>query len=269
MINIDLGRCTGCGSCEKDCFSQNIFVKDGKAQRVSEFCIRCGHCVAVCPSYAVEITEYDMADVTTLAPLNITSEELLSLIKARRSIRQYQERPIEPELVKLIIEAGRYTPTASNRQELTFVVIEKEMQTFRALVIDNLLELGRAMLTSEDVSELLKIYARRWIEIEGAYKKDPEKKDSVFLGAPLVILIAGDNPIDAGLAASNMELVACANKLGVLYSGFITRGSAGEKVKTTVGIPPEKEVLVTLLVGYPNVKYHRTAPRKKADIVWN
>jgi len=44
----------------------------------------------------------------------------------------------------------------------------------------------------------------------------------VFFGAPIVILIAGDNPIDARLTASNMELVVCANGLGVLYSGFIT-----------------------------------------------
>jgi len=269
MITIDLDKCTGCGTCEKDCFSRNIFVKDGKAQLASEFCIRCGHCVAVCPSFAVAITEYDMADVAPVAPLSFSSEELLALIKSRRSIRQYQDRPLELELIKQIIEAGRYTPTASNRQELTFIVIDKELQEFRAMVVENLTELGRAMLAAEAVPELMRNYAKRWLAIEKTFNEDPTQKDALFLGAPLVILLAGDHAVDAGLAASNMELVACANKLGVLYSGFITRGATGEKIKTAVGIPEDKEVLIALLIGYPDVKYQRTAPRKKADIVWH
>jgi len=269
LITVDLERCTGCGTCEKDCFSRNIFVRNGKAQVASPLCIHCGHCVAVCPSNAVEIPEYDMADVATLGTTDLSPEELLTFIKARRSIRQYKDKPVDPELVKQIIEAGRYTPTASNRQELTFIVIEKELLAFRSLVAENLAELGRAMLASEGTSELLSNYARRWLEIEKVYREDPKQKDALFLGAPLVILVAGDHPVDAGLAASNMELVACANRLGVLYSGFITRGATGEKIKTAVGIPPGKEVLVSLLVGYPAVKYQRTAPRKKADVVWN
>ncbi|NMA25362.1 MAG: nitroreductase, partial [Clostridiales bacterium] len=97
---------------------------------------------------------------------------------------------------------------------------------------------------------------------------NPRQKDIVFFGAPVVILLAGDNPIDAGLAASNMELVACAGGLGVLYSGFITTGSNDEKIKTLIGLPAGKEVLTALVVGYPDVRYLRSAPRKKADILW-
>jgi len=59
-------------------------------------------------------------------------------------------------------------------------------------------------------------YVQRWIALEDACKKSPNEKVPLFFGAPVVILIAGDNPIDAGLAASNMELVPCANNLGVL-----------------------------------------------------
>jgi len=269
MVNINQKKCTGCGTCVKDCFSKNIAVKNKKAQLVSEDCIRCGHCVAVCPYGAVKITEYDMADVKPLAELKITSKELLSLIKQRRSIRQYKDQPVKPNQIKQIIEAGRYTPTASNRQELTFIVIEKEMEKFRKLVTENLAKLARGLLAVEGGSELLQGYAKRWLDMEKAYKKDPQAKDTLFLGAPLVILIAGDHQIDAGLAASNMELVAFANNLGVLYSGFITRGATGEKLKTAVGIPPGKEVLISLLIGHPKVKYKRTAPRKKADIIWN
>jgi nitroreductase len=66
-----------------------------------------------------------------------------------------------------------------------------------------------------------------------------------------------------------MELVACAQGLGVLYSGFLMRACASEKIKAAMEIPEGKEVLTVLLVGYPRVKYQRTAPRKKADIIWS
>ena len=268
MVTIDLESCTGCGLCEKDCSFHNIIMKDAKAQVVSDTCSFCGHCVAICPDNAVTIPELDMADVTALSAEQPSPAELLSLIKTRRSIRQYQNKPLEPELIRQIIEAGRYTPTASNRQELSFIVIEKEMQAFRALIVGNLAELGRAALASADTPPRQLNYAQRWVEIEKAYREDPRRVDSLFFNVPVVILVAGDNPIDAGLAASNMELVACTQGLGVLYSGFITRGSACANVREAVGIPPDKEVLATLLVGYPQVKYQRSAPRKKADIIW-
>ena len=65
----------------------------------------------------MEITDYDMNDIADIPAQKITVEELLSFIKSRRSIRQYKDRPVEKELLTQIIEAGRYTATAANRQE--------------------------------------------------------------------------------------------------------------------------------------------------------
>ena len=231
--------------------------------------MECGHCVAICPANAVEISDFDMNDVADITPQNFTAEELVSFIKFRRSIRQYKGCPVEQNLLTQIIEAGRYTPTGGNRQELSFVVVEKEMAPFRGLVIKNLADKGRAMLAAENTPIPMQSYAQRWIAIEDSCREYPNEKDAVFFGAPAVILIAGDNPIDAGLAASNMELVACANGLGVLYSGFITWGAQNERTKTIIGVPAEKEILMALLIGYPDVQYKRSAPRKKADIIWS
>lgn len=271
MVVIDSEVCTGCGACVKDCFNRNLIVKEGKAELVRETCIRCGHCVAICPVGAVQIPEYDMKDVTEIAEITVSTpqpDELLMRIKARRSVRQFKDKPVEPHLIERMLEAARYTATASNRQALTFVVVDKELPTLRGLALKQLAETGRAFLASESTSELMKGYATWWIAIEQDYLRDPSAKDPVFLDAPLAILIAGDNPIDAGLAAANIELLACAQGLGVLYSGFITRGFSGAEIKQAAGIPEEKEVLTAVLVGYPNVHYQRTAPRKPADIVW-
>lgn len=269
MIQINTEKCVGCGMCVKDCFPHNLMIENGKARTVSENCMQCGHCVAICPANAVEITDYEMQDVADIPVQKFTAEELLSFIKSRRSIRQYKDRPVEKDLLTQMIEAGRYTATAANRQDLSFIVIEKQMELFRGLVIENLANQGRAVLAAGNTLAPMQSYARRWVDFEDTYKKDPHAKDQVFFGAPIVILIAGDNPIDAGLAASNMELVACANGLGVLYSGFITRSAENEKTKKMMGVPAGKTILTALVVGYPDVKYKRSAPRKKADIIWS
>jgi len=267
MVRIDTEKCTGCALCVKDCFPRNLTLENGKAKVIGR-CLQCGHCVAVCPANAAEIPDYDMEDVADILPQKFTAADLVSFIKARRSIRQFQDRPVERELIAQMIQAGRYTPTGSNRQELTFVVVEKKMEPFRGLVMEKLAEKGRTMLASEKTPRTMRRYAQWWIDAEEAYRENPKQKDIVFFGAPVVILLAGDNPVDAGLAASNMELAACASGLGVLYSGFITMGSNNEKAKTLVGVPAGKEVLMALVVGYPDVRYIRSAPRKKADILW-
>ena len=90
----------------------------------------------------------------------------------------------------------------------------------------------------------------------------------MFFDAPIAILVAGDNEFDAGLAAMNMELVANANGLGVLYSSFITRGADNAKTKKLYAVPKGKKVYMAMLVGYPSIQFKRSAPRKKADVIW-
>ncbi len=51
--------------------------------------------------------------------------ELLELIKLRRSIREYQDKPISREDIEKIIGAARYAPTARNIQPWEFVVVTK------------------------------------------------------------------------------------------------------------------------------------------------
>ena len=46
--------------------------------------------------------------------------------------------------------------------------------------------------------------------------------DFFFFEAPIAIVIASKDPINGALAAQNMEFVAEANGLGVLYSGFFS-----------------------------------------------
>ncbi|MFW9938193.1 MAG: nitroreductase family protein [Candidatus Thorarchaeota archaeon] len=54
----------------------------------------------------------------------IEPEILLDFLKSRRSIRNYQDKTISEKEINVILEAGRWAPSASNRQPWEFIVIK-------------------------------------------------------------------------------------------------------------------------------------------------
>jgi nitroreductase len=48
--------------------------------------------------------------------------EMLSIIKSRRTIRRFKPDPIDEEKLKMILEAGRWAPSFSNLQPWKFIV---------------------------------------------------------------------------------------------------------------------------------------------------
>lgn len=262
MVVIDREKCIGCGLCAKDCPAGKIDVKDGKAAYTPE-CIQCGHCVAVCPRAAVSIPEYDMDDVEEYDAdtFHVDPEHFLHAVKFRRSIRSFLDRKIDRECMERILQAGRYTPTAKNRQACRFIVLQDELDEFKDLLWDQVPELA------EQMKEKMPHYAMLFKFLFRRRKKDP-KDDGLFFNTPSCILIAADNPLDGGLAAANIENMAAAEGAGILYSGYLTRIiEACPRLKEWLGIP-DTLLVCCMLAGYPAVAYKRTAPRKKADIDW-
>jgi len=50
--------------------------------------------------------------------------DVLTAIRERRSIRQYTDQPVEPDKLHKILEAARLSPSASNRQDWKFIVVQ-------------------------------------------------------------------------------------------------------------------------------------------------
>ncbi len=51
--------------------------------------------------------------------------DIMEAIKQRRSIREYQAKPIPKDILEKIIDAARFAPTARNVQPWEFIVITK------------------------------------------------------------------------------------------------------------------------------------------------
>lgn len=263
MVVIDQEKCIGCEACVKDCPGSAIKIQDKKAVYFRS-CILCGHCVAICPTAAVSIPEYDMEEVEQYEKETFTlrPENFLHAVKFRRSIRNFKDQNLPKDKVQRILDAGRYTATAKNQQACTFVFVQDSLEEFKELVwsempgiIERLEQEG-----ASDYAKAFRIFYRRW-------QRD-HQCDTFFFNAPSFLVTASENPLDGGLAASNMEHMAVAEGAGVLYSGYMIRVlKVSPVLRRWLGIG-DKPVSCCMLLGYPAVSYRRTAPRKKADIIW-
>lgn len=272
MFEIDREKCIACKQCINDCPTRDILLKDGKAHIKNEACIKCGHCIAICPVDAVSTDDYNMEEVKSFnkEEFSVESDRLLNFIKFRRSTRNFKDKDVEKEKIEKIIEAGRFTQTSTNSQDVSYIVVSEKLDELRNLAYESLKKKGEyilANLTPE--TKYLERYAKIWIYMYNAYKEDPIKNDKLLFNAPKAIFVVSPSQVNGALASSNMELMTDALGLGTFFSGFLLVAAKDNKeIADLLGIPDSNLLVTCLVIGYPNVKYKRTVPRKEALINW-
>lgn len=259
MITIDQKKCVKCGQCAKLCVMNAISrTPEGTYAPNGKGCIDCGHCFAVCPVKAVdmdmdtsEVLEYEMGRFM------LDEDELLNFIKYRRSIRLYTPRRLSREQIEKILQAGRYSATGSNSQTVEYIVLDATIEDFKAKVWRSLHHFG----VEHDRPELI----RRAED----YQNGTEEKDTLFYGGRQAILVIARSEIDGGIAAGNMELMAYAMGLGVLYCGFAVHGVKNSaELQQELGLNDRRKLIACMVVGRPNVVFQRTVPRKPVKVEW-
>jgi len=246
---IDREKCSGCGRCAADCQRRVLEIRDGKAVVVNEYCFKCGHCLAICPENAVTFTG-STDEIWEISGRQVFLDEysLIAHLKARRSVRQFKDTPVEKKKIDKIIEAGRLSPTASNSQNVRYIVVQKEIDAMEDAVL--------AQYKSD-------------IELPHTYSPERLKRGFLFHNAPLVILVISPSEINGCLAAMSMELMAEALGLGTVYVGLFTKpANQNVKLRESLGLTEEEKIASCLAIGYSNIKFLRTAPKKAANVGW-
>lgn len=146
--------------------------------------------------------------------------DVIEVIKKRRSVRSYTDKPVERDKIQRLLEAARLAPSASNRQEWRFVVVTDKKR--RAA-------LAEAANNQEFVAQ-----------------------------APVVIAACAEHdghvmrcgqacyPIDVAIAVDHMTLQAVAEGLGTCWIGAFYE----DRVRQFLGIPEKIRVVQLLTVGY-------------------
>lgn len=139
--------------------------------------------------------------------------ETFLAIASRREVREYERRPLRPEVERRILDAGRLAGSASNRQPWRFLVVE---------------DAGRRDRLAECVFE-----------------------PTNLRGAALVVavVVSGKGPLafDAGRAAQNMLLAAHDLGVGASPNGMSDAEAAAE----ALGLPEGERPVIVLSFGYP------------------
>ena len=162
--------------------------------------------------------------------------ELFQTIRERRSIRKYQETPVEDEKLRQILDAARLAPSWKN------------MQCWRFLVISEVAKKARL--------------AAAFPEDNPGYK--------ALLQAPLIIVVCADpaesgveNGIDyfvadTAIAFTHLCLAAQALGLGTCWMGWYDEA----RLKVAAGVPENVRVVGVTPLGYPDQE-PKARPRKE------
>lgn len=245
-IIINETQCVGCGLCVNDCPNACLSLEGNVAQTTGTGCIACGHCYAVCPRGAIRMEGYDCPEEPVVSMTELDSDTLLAAMKSRRSVRHFTDAPVEPEKIAQILEAGRYSPTGGNAQNVAYTILGGKQAEAEAICV-------RLFRTAKKLGAIFVRFLKQ-VEIGD---------DFFFKGAPLVIVVSGKSDINAGLASAYMELMAESLGLGVLYSGFfVVCTKISRKLRKLLDLPKGHKVVSCMIVGYPAMKYRRIVPRK-------
>ena len=247
-ITIHEEKCVGCSLCVNDCPNACFRLESGKAHFVKPTCIECGHCYAICPQGAIEMPGYPCEDEPVVPMTALDSDLLLSALRSRRSIRRFTPQPVEEDKLQKILEAGRYSPTGGNFQNVAFTILGSRQAEAEAICV-GLFRDGQELDAGP-----------------AAFLKRIDVKitdDFFFKGAPLVIVVSGGDDVNPALASSYMEIMAESMGLGVLYSGFFRAcAEISGELQKLLELPEGHKVVTCMVIGYPAVKYQRIVPRK-------
>jgi nitroreductase/NAD-dependent dihydropyrimidine dehydrogenase PreA subunit len=287
-IRIDPDLCKRDGFCVMACPVEIFQQKEKGAlpelDRVG-MCIDCGHCVAVCPSGALSHDRYPEGTVHPVSTEDLPSyEQVLALVRARRSKRRFKDKPVERADIERVLEAARFAPSGHNAQPVHFVVVQDKnaLHKIGTLTADGLQKMMkpfkspvsravmRLMMGREKVDQLAKLAP----EMDGLAELFRSGKDLILNDAPALIVFHADSggatpSIDANLALQNASLAAEAAGLGCFYGGFVLFAcSRGRAIQDFLSLPKEHHVYGVLALGYPKLKYGNWPERKPLRVKW-
>ena len=149
----------------------------------------------------------------------------IDLLRARRSIRKFEDRPVEKEKVDILIEAALRSPSSKGLNPWEFVVVD-DPETIRRLSRSK--EHGASFL------------ARAPLAI--AVCAHPDRSDVWVEDVSIAALILH-------LAATDLGLGSCWVQLR--KRDFDETKTAGQYAAEVLALPPGVEVSVIIGMGYP------------------
>jgi len=191
-------------------------------------------------------------------------------LRGRMSIRSFKPEPVPRELLHEVLDLARWSPSYKNSQPWEVLAVSGAKKEALSREMVRLFECGSPNTPDlaaphgwppAEEARINHLYQRRK-EATGVDLLDPaivkkaKKANFNFYGAPHAIYLYQDYSLsqwslfDLGLFAQTLMLAAHAKGLGTVPQAFVT--DYAKEIKTFLGIPSSKRLVLGLSLGYPN-----------------
>lgn len=149
--------------------------------------------------------------------------DFLTLAQKRYSLRKFDDRPVEPQVLDQILEAARIAPTATNAQPVRILVLDSPED--RALM-----------------PECTRYYFNAPMYLMVCYDREVSWKRHRYDGKEM-------GEVDASIAATHIMLAAADLGLGTTWVASFDAKAA----RILYQVPDHLEIVCLLPIGYPAV----------------
>ena len=267
LIQVDQEKCIRCGLCVAICPTEFITMGNEGPQGTGENCIACGHCVAVCPWEALDNVKAPLAQQLPLEKVPVLDADTAArFLRARRSVRHYKQDAVPREKILQLLDIARLAPTGGNTQGVAYHVINNAdtLHKITAVTVDWMEE------KVQKGSPWGPYYARP----VDKYRKTGQ--DVILRDAPsLIVAITAKNFLPRGrdnthFSLAYAELYAPSIELGTCWAGFFEAcaSSAYQPLMNLLALPEDMAVTGGLMLGYPKYTFKRLVDRNPLQVTW-
>jgi nitroreductase len=237
-------------------------------------CMECGQCMAVCQTHSIIAGKLSYEnDFFELSGEEPSENAFNELICSRRSVRNFKDKPVPKEILEKIIDAISFAPPSFPPHRVELVVINniELLKSTLPRMVENYKALLK-MMKNPFITHIIKkkIGQPKYLTLKNHLiplltVKMPEmekgNEDALTRGAPALILFLTeknkeDNSQNISIAATYGMLKVHSLGLGGsimdIIPPVINRDSELRKIFC---IPDTHEIVTSLIVGYPKIKY--------------
>jgi nitroreductase len=179
--------------------------------------------------------------------------DVIKVIKNRRSVRLYRDEQIKEEELQIIVESGLWAPSGHNAQPWHITVVQ-----------DRDLISHMSDIATQDMSQS----PLEWVARMGRSGRN------LFYNAPTVLIVSGrkedevmmNSVVDCSAAIQNIILAAESLDIGSCWIGLIRFFFAHEEEVKKLDLPEGYKPLYAVCLGY-KVRLNGRGPERKSGTV--